>query len=162
MREARRRTGKTGSGRWRSPALVKATLARITAMLEEGIDRMKTHADDVTLIAAGGGAFLIPQKLAGVSQVLHLPHSSVANAVGAAIAQVSGEIDQVFTNVSRDAALAEAKVLAEQRAVQSGADAKTLKLVDIEDLPLAYLPGGAMRVRARVVGDIESRAIARS
>ncbi|MFT3818644.1 MAG: hydantoinase/oxoprolinase family protein [Rubrivivax sp.] len=137
-----------------SPGLVKATIARITEMLEEGIDRMKTQADDVTLIAAGGGAFLIPEKLAGVGHVLQVPHASVANAVGAAIAQVSGEVDQIFTNVGRDAALAQAKVLAEQRAVHAGADAASLKLVDIEDLPLAYLPGGAMRVRARVVGDI--------
>jgi len=140
-------------------ALVKATLARITEMLEEGVDRMKTQADAVTLIAAGGGAFLIPEKLAGVARVLHVPHASVANAVGAAIAQVSGEIDQVFTNISRDAALAEAKKLAEARAVHGGADARTLKLVDIEDLPLAYLPGGAMRVRARVVGDIRAAAV---
>ena len=137
-----------------SAGLVKATLARITAMLEEGIDRMKTQADDVTLIAAGGGAFLIPERLAGVGRVLQVPHASVANAVGAAIAQVSGEVDQVFTNIGRDAALAQARTLAEQRAVHAGADAATLKLVDIEDLPLAYLPGGAMRVRARVVGDI--------
>jgi N-methylhydantoinase A/oxoprolinase/acetone carboxylase beta subunit len=137
-----------------SSALVKATLARITDMLEEGIDRMKTHAHDVTLIAAGGGAFLIPEHLAGVSQVLHVEHAAVANAVGAAIAQVSGEVDQVFTGVSRDVALEQAKALAEQRAVQGGADARTLKLVDVEDLPIAYLPGNAMRVRARVVGDI--------
>ena len=141
-----------------SGALVKATLARITEMIEEGIDRMKTQADDVTLIAAGGGAFLIPDKLAGVGRVLHVPHSSVANAVGAAIAQVSGEVDQVFTNMSRDAALAQAKALAEERAVHGGADAATLKLVDVEDLPLAYLPGGALRVRARVVGDIAAAA----
>ena len=60
----------------------------------------------------------------------------------------------MFTGVSRDAALAQAKTLAEQRAVLSGADPLTLKLVDVEDLPLAYLPGNAMRVRARVVGDI--------
>ena len=137
-----------------SPGLVQATLARIKAMLEEGIDRMKTQADDVTLIAAGGGAFLIPDQLAGVGRVLQVPHASVANAVGAAIAQVSGEVDQVFTHIGRDAALAQARALAEQRAVHAGADAATLKLVDIEDLPLAYLPGGAMRVRARVVGDI--------
>ena len=137
-----------------SPAFVKAAIARMTEMLEEGIDRMKTHAEDVTLIAAGGGAFLIPERLAGVGQVLHVAHASVANAVGAAIAQVSGEIDQVFTGVSRDEALGQAKALAEARAVHGGADARTLKLVDIEDLPLAYLPGGAMRVRARVVGDI--------
>ncbi|MFO1219452.1 MAG: hydantoinase/oxoprolinase family protein [Burkholderiaceae bacterium] len=141
-----------------SPALVKATLARIGEMLEEGIDRMKTQADDVTLVAAGGGAFLIPEKLAGVGRVLHVPHSSVANAVGAAIAQVSGEIDQVFTGLGRDAALAEAKALAEDRAVHAGADRASLKLVDIEDLPLAYLPGNALRVRARVVGDIARAA----
>jgi hypothetical protein len=36
----------------------------------------------------------------------------------------------------------------------AGADARSLKLVDIENLPLAHLPGGAMRVGARVVGDI--------
>ena len=141
-----------------SPALVQGTLARIAAMLEEAVDRMKTQAEDVTLIAAGGGAFLIPPRLAGVGRVLHVPHAAVANAVGAAIAQVSGEIDQVFTQVSRDAALAEARQLAEQRAVHAGADAATLKLVDIEDLPLAYLPGGALRVRARVVGDIARAA----
>jgi N-methylhydantoinase A/oxoprolinase/acetone carboxylase beta subunit len=146
--------GDRGLVRHLPPALVKATLARITEMLEEGIDRMKTQADDVTLIAAGGGAFLIPERLAGVGRVLHVEHSSVANAVGAAIAQVSGEIDQVFTGVSRDAALAQAKTLAEERALHGGADAASLKLVDIEDLPLAYLPGGAMRVRARLVGDI--------
>ena len=149
--------GDRGRVKHLSPGLVKATLARINDMLEEGIDRMKTQADDVTLIAAGGGAFLIPEKLAGVGRVLHAEHAAVANAVGAAIAQVSGEIDQVFTQVSRDEALAQAKALAEERAVVAGADADSLKLVDIEDLPLAYLPGGAMRVRARVVGDIASR-----
>ena len=115
---------------------------------------MKTEAGDVPLIAVGGGAFLIPDKLPGVSQVIHVEHGDCANAVGAAIAQVSGELDQVFSGLSRDAAMAEAKKLAEDKAVRGGADRKTLKLVDIEDLPLAYLPGNAMRVRARVVGDI--------
>ena len=33
-------------------------------------------------------------------------------------------------------------------------DAETLKVVDVEDLPLAYLPGNAVRARVRVVGDI--------
>lgn len=138
-------------------SLVDRARARIAAMLEEGIDRMKTQAENVTLIAAGGGAFLIPEKLAGVSKVLHVEHSSVANAVGAAIAQVSGEVDQVFSGMSRDDALNQARKLAEDKAVRSGADASRLKLVEIEDLPLAYLPGGAMRVRARVVGDIAER-----
>jgi hypothetical protein len=81
----------------------------------------------------------------------------VANAVGAAIAQVSGEADQVFQNLSRDEAIAEARRLAEARAVQAGADPATLGVVDVEDLPLAYLPGNSLRARVRVVGDIARR-----
>lgn len=74
--------------------------------------------------------------------------------MGAAIAQVSGECDQVFTGLSRDELLQEARMIAEARAVEGGADAATLKTVEVEDLPLAYLPGNAVRARVRVVGDI--------
>ncbi len=123
-------------------------------MLEEAVDRMKTDAAEVPLLAVGGGAFLVPDRLAGVSQVLHPPYAHVANAVGAAIAQVSGEADQVFQGLTRAAAMAEAERIAREHAVTAGADAASLALVDIEDLPLAYMPGGALRVRARVVGNI--------
>src|SRR3546814_3130176 len=51
------------------------------------------------------------------SSDLHVEHSSVANAVGAAIAQVSGEVDRVFNGLTRDQALTEARRLAEERAV---------------------------------------------
>lgn len=134
--------------------LVDASLARMKDMLEEGVDRMKISADDVRLIAVGGGAFLVPDRLAGVAEVLRVENAGVANAVGAAIAQVSGEVDQVFSGLTRDNAMAEAQKIAEERAVRGGARPGTLKLVEIEDLPLAYLPGNSLRVRARVVGDI--------
>jgi hypothetical protein len=41
--------------------------------------------------------------------------------VGAAIAQVSGEADQMFRELSRDEAIAAARGIAEDRAVQAGA-----------------------------------------
>jgi hypothetical protein len=106
------------------------------------------------LLAVGGGAFLVPDSLPGISQVLRPANAAVANAVGAAIAQVSGEADQVFQGLSRTEAMAEAERIARSRATEAGADPTTLALVDIEDLPIAYLPGGALRVRARVVGEI--------
>lgn len=137
-----------------SDALIRDTLAEAARMLEESADRMKTEAAAVPLLAVGGGAFLVPDALPGVSQVLRPAHAAVANAVGAAIAQVSGETDQVFQGLTRAEAMAEAERIARDRAVESGADAATLALVDIEDLPIAYLPGGALRVRARVVGEI--------
>jgi len=135
-------------------ALVEAALTRIRAMIEEGVDRMKTDAGDAPLIAVGGGSFLVPPRLAGVSEVLNVPHQAVANAVGAAIAQVSGEVDQIFQDLTRDEAIARARRAAEDKAVEAGADRNTINVVEVEDLPLAYLPGNSLRTRVRVVGDI--------
>ena len=140
--------------------LVDRVRAKTHAMVEEAVDRMKTEAGDVPVIAVGGGCFLIPETMAGVSQVLHVEHQAVANAVGAAIAQVSGEVDQIYSGLTRDAAIAAARDLAADRATEAGADPDTLKTVEIEDLPLAYLPGQCLRVRARVVGDIREREMA--
>jgi len=133
---------------------VKRALGRMHALIEEGVDRMKTDAREEPLIAVGGGCFLVPERMPGVSEVVHVPHQAVANAVGAAIAQVSGEIDQIFQNLSRDDAIAAARRLAETRAIEAGAEAAGLQVVDVEDLPLAYLPGNSLRVRVRVVGEI--------
>jgi N-methylhydantoinase A/oxoprolinase/acetone carboxylase beta subunit len=134
--------------------LVKAALTRMHGTIEEGVDRMKTDAREEPLVAVGGGCFLVPERLSGISEVVHVHHQAVANAVGAAIAQVSGEVDQIFQNLSREEGIATARSLAERRAVAAGADAAGLQVVDVEDLPLAYLPGNSLRVRVRVVGDI--------
>ena len=135
-------------------ALVREALARIQVMIEEGVDRMKTEAAEVPLIAVGGGSFLVPPRLAGVSEVLNVPHQAVANAVGAAIAQVSGEVDQIFQDLTRDEAIARARRAAEDKAVAAGADRSTVTVVEVEDLPLSYLPGNSLRTRVRVVGEI--------
>ena len=56
--------------------------------------------------------------------------------------------------ISAHPVAAEAERMARERAVTAGADPTTLKVVDVEDLPLAYLPGNAVRARVRVVGEI--------
>jgi N-methylhydantoinase A/oxoprolinase/acetone carboxylase beta subunit len=135
-------------------SLVAHGLARIHAMIADAVDRMKTDAGEVPLIAVGGGSFLVPERVAGISEVVRVPHQAVANAVGAAIAQVSGEEDRIFQNLSRDEAIADARRLAEDKAVRAGADRASLGVVEVEDLPIAYLPGNSLRVRVRVVGEI--------
>ena len=134
--------------------LIHAALADARRKLEDDIDRMKTEAGDVPLVAVGGGAFLVPDRLPGISKIVRVPHGDCANAVGAAIAQVSGEADQVFRDLTRDEAIAAARDIAEDRAVQAGAARDSLKTVDVEDMPIAYLPGNALRVRVRVAGAI--------
>ena len=139
-----------------APEFVDRCRQRFTEIIEEGVDRMKTDATPLPLIAVGGGAFLVPERLDGIAGVVQVPHRAVANAVGAAIAQVSGEIDQVFSGLTRDQAIEQATALAEQRAADAGAAPDSLSVVEVEDLPLSYLPGDARRVRVRVVGDAKA------
>jgi N-methylhydantoinase A/oxoprolinase/acetone carboxylase beta subunit len=135
-------------------ALAAAVLDRARAMIEDAVDRMKTEAGDITLIAVGGGAFLVPDRLAGISEVVRVPHGDCANAVGAATAQISGETDQVYRDLSRADAIAAAEAQAIARATEAGADPATITVVEVEDMPLAYLPGNALRVRVRVAGEM--------
>jgi glyoxylase-like metal-dependent hydrolase (beta-lactamase superfamily II) len=108
------------------------------------------------VVLVGGGAILISGPLDGASVVLRPDHAGSANAVGAAIAQVSGEADRVVVldGTTREKALAEATETARRRAIEAGADPDRLEVVELEDQPLAYLPGHTTRIRAKVVGDI--------
>jgi N-methylhydantoinase A/oxoprolinase/acetone carboxylase beta subunit len=137
-----------------SDRFVEAALAHIHAIIAAAIDRMQASTEPMPLIAVGGGAFLVPRSIPGISEVISVPHQSVANAIGAAIAQVSGEVDKMFQNVSRGEAIRRAEALASERACRVGADPATIHVVDVEDLPLSYMPGNTLRVHLRVVGDI--------
>jgi N-methylhydantoinase A/oxoprolinase/acetone carboxylase beta subunit len=137
-------------------ATCHAVLDHVRGMIEENVDRVKTEAADVTLLAVGGGAFLVPDRLEGVSEVVRVAHGDCANAVGAAIAQVSGEVDQVFRDMGREAAITAAQELAAERAAAAGADRETLTVIETEDIPIAYLPGNARRIRVRCIGDVSS------
>jgi N-methylhydantoinase A/oxoprolinase/acetone carboxylase beta subunit len=109
------------------------------------------------VVAVGGGSILVQGRI-GDLDVLRPENFAVANAVGAAIAQVSGEVDRVFSlagGLTREQALNEAEAIARDKALASGAVADTIAAVEREDVPLAYLPGNATRIRVKVVGDIE-------
>lgn len=137
-------------------ALVVGAVDAIHALAEAAIDRMKTSATAVPVILVGGGGVLISRPLAGVSD-LHIPeHAGVANAIGAAMAQVGGEADRIhfYDRVGRDAALASAKQEAVAAAEAAGADPATVRVMEVEETPVAYMPGNAMRVRAKAVGDL--------
>jgi len=131
-----------------------SALAQADVMLADAIDRMKTSRQDCTLIAVGGGSILIPDRLPGVSEVIRPEHFDTANAVGAAIASVSGQVDRIFHvgPGGRQAALDEACDEARERAVAAGADPATVRIVEREEIPLAYLTSPAIRIRAKAAG----------
>ena len=137
-------------------ALIERVTKEIQEMVSVAVDRMKTSASLVPAVIVGGGSILIQDEIEGTSEIVKPNHYSVANAIGAAIAQVGGETDRVFSlaEMSRDEALAEAKTEATDRAVSAGAQAETIEIVDVEEVPLAYLPGNATRIMVKAVGDL--------
>ncbi|WP_339234646.1 hydantoinase/oxoprolinase family protein [Oceanobacillus sp. FSL W7-1281] len=133
---------------------------KMVELVEEAIDKMKTTADPIPVILVGGGSILLPTELKGASRVLRPEHSGVANAIGSAISQVSGQVERIYLldEVGREHALESAKSEAKATAVNAGADPETLVIVDVEDVPLAYLPGNATRVRVKAAGELQWNA----
>ena len=137
-------------------SLVMAVRERIMEMIAIAVDRMKTSATPVPVIVVGGGSILVTGEIEGASEIIKPDHFPVANAIGAAIAQVGGECDRIFSlaELSRDDALDQAKSEASDRAVNAGADAESIEIVDVEEVPLAYLPGNATRIMVKAIGDL--------
>jgi N-methylhydantoinase A/oxoprolinase/acetone carboxylase beta subunit len=135
--------------------LIERTQAKILSMLEDCVERSRLSPEPLPVIVVGGGSILVDGPIGGLD-VIKPSHFGVANAVGAAIAQVSGEIDRVYAlaEIGRDQALADAKTRAVDAAVAAGARRESVEIVDVEDVPLAYLPGNATRVRVKAVGEL--------
>jgi N-methylhydantoinase A/oxoprolinase/acetone carboxylase beta subunit len=142
------------AGRERALAVALSTAER---MLADAIDRVKTSREPRPLIAVGGGSVLVPDELPGVSEVHRPEHFDVANAIGAAIASVSGEVDRIVNlgSKSRDAAVEEVCADACERAVAAGASAGSVEVVELEEIPLAYLTNPAVRIRAKAAGALD-------
>jgi hypothetical protein len=115
---------------------------------------VKTSSGAVPVIAVGGGSILVPEKIPGVSEIVRPEHFDAANAVGAAIASVSGQVDRIFHIGAggRQAVLDEARNEARDRAVTAGADPKTVQIIEVEEIPLAYLTSPAVRIRVKAAG----------
>ena len=143
-----------------SPDLVKRSLQLMEDRIAQAVDRMKTSAGAIPIVVVGGGSILVRDSLPGASELVKPEHFAVANAIGAAIAQVGGEVDRIFSldKKSRDETLEEAKREAAEKAVAAGASPGTVHVVDVEEVPLSYLPSNATRIRVKAVGELELEA----
>ena len=105
----------------------------------------------------GGGSILLPDELPIFGEVRRPENYAVANAIGASIAQVGGEVDRVVAvePTRRDSILDEVRQEAVDKAVAAGASPSSVQIVDFDEVPLPYLPGNATRVRAKAVGDLD-------
>ncbi len=137
-------------------ALVRHGIQVIQERLAELVDRVKTSPGPLPVVIVGGGSILLGDRLEGASEILKPDHFAVANAIGAAIAQVGGEVDKVVSLASqaREDALESVRQEAIDKATAAGALASSIQIVDVEEVPLAYLPSNAVRIRVKAVGDL--------
>ncbi|MDR1431591.1 MAG: hydantoinase/oxoprolinase family protein [Propionibacteriaceae bacterium] len=134
----------------------KAALNTIAQSITAAVERMRVSAEPLPVVAVGGGSILLPEVLPEFGAVHRPEHFAVANAIGAAIAQVSGEVDRVYAipDGQRDRIVAEAKEEAIDKAVAAGANPSDVKVVDFDEVPLPYVPGNATRIRVKAVGEL--------
>ena len=137
-------------------SFARKALDTIRSLCEDALDAMKVSSEDVDVILVGGGAIVLPPKLAGARTVTQPECGGVANAIGSAISKVSGTYEQLidYDKTPRDEALAQARAQAVELAVAAGAIRETVEIIDAEDVPLQYYPGNTARVKIKAAGDL--------
>ncbi|ACA88368.1 hydantoinase/oxoprolinase family protein [Shewanella woodyi] len=145
------------------PELVRLKAAQLTPinqainrLISQGIDEIKTSRVKVPLILVGGGHILVHETPSGISKIIRPQYAEVANAIGASIGMVSGDIDQIFDydELNRNESLQQAKDLATEAAIVAGAIPDTVSILDIQEMPLSYIKGQATRIRIRATGQL--------
>ena len=138
--------------------VIQAAQAEIKRKLEAIVDKMKVSRAPVHVLLVGGGAVLAPNVLQGVEKCTLPPHAGAANAVGAAIAKVCGEVDvvEMIDGKSEDDVVSEARRNAIDMAVEKGASYDDVEVVEVNKMPLQYTHKPAMRIQVRAVGRLAS------
>ncbi|RPD65174.1 hydantoinase/oxoprolinase [Lentinus tigrinus ALCF2SS1-7] len=145
-----------------SAEVITLGMVRIKKLLERIIDKMKTSPEDITVLLVGGGSIIAPDELVGVKEIIRPPFFGVANAVGAAMAKVAGEVDTIELLAGRDIhTVVEAiKLVAINKAIAAGADSATTKIVEVANIPVQYVTNQATRIIVRAAGDLAPQAVA--
>jgi len=140
-----------------SKDLIEKVYDKMVKMFEDALDKIKTRPETETVILVGGGSAMWPKKLMGAKEVIRPEHAQYANAIGAATALVGAAVEKAFSyeQVSREKAIALTIEEAKARAISAGADPQTLETVDLEEIAMPYLPGNAVKIRAKVVGKLK-------
>ena len=121
---------------------------------------MKSSRDPVPVVLVGGGAVLMSESLVTASQIHRPEHSGVANAIGAANAQVGSETERIvsYRRVPRDKVLDEMTSQLQAELVEAGADNDTITIADIEEMAISYMADESTRIRVKMVGNLSFAA----
>ena len=137
--------------------LVEQAHQKIKETIEVAIDQMKTAAGDTKAIFIGGGAMVVPKKnLQGVSDVVSPSHFEVCGAIGTTIAEIGAYAEGIadLEIEGRDTAIEKVVEKAKDEAEKAGAIRDSVEILDVEEIPFAYMPGKREKIRIKVKGKI--------
>ena len=137
------------------PEALLAVKNQIRLTIERLVDKLKTDAKEIPVVACGGGAFLLPKEIKGASSVIFPEHLEVANAFGACIAQIGYEEEMVINTMQNDENKALEQLLdkVKHELLKNGALEDSINILTKESIPLAYLPG-AVKLKVKLCGDL--------
>ena len=139
--------------------LVERAVTSIHARLDAAVDRMRTSQDPVPVVLVGGGAILVSRDLPSASEVRVPEHAGVANAIGAAHAEVGLERERIAPQRDREKVLADLEAALRSEVIEAGARADSVRVADVEETAIAYMAEDTMRVRMKLVGALDLEAL---
>ena len=139
---------------------VRRGLKVIHARIDESIDRMRSSSDPVTVILVGGGTALLSGPLTCAGAIHRPEHAAVANAIGAAHAEIGAEVECMAPVAEREAVLADLKRQASQRVVAAGALEDRIRITDVDESAVSYMAVPTVRLRVKAVGPLDLEAMA--
>ncbi|AOL17460.1 hydantoinase subunit beta [Sulfolobus sp. A20] len=136
---------------------LKKIYSKMLESWENAIDMMKTSKEDVIVIGVGGGSIMLPETLKGSSKLVIPKNAQYANAIGCTLTKVGATIERTFSydQTSRDTAIKSLIEEAKKTAISAGAIDTTIEVREIEELQMPYLPGNAIKVSVKVVGELK-------
>ncbi|GAB5413559.1 MAG: hydantoinase/oxoprolinase family protein [Congregibacter sp.] len=137
-------------------ATLENALACIHQTINDGIEQMKSSREPVPVVLVGGGAVLVSRELNGAPEVLRPAYASVANAIGAANAQVGAEAELIvsYKRQSRESAIADMQASLRDELLAAGADEPSIRIADMSETPISYTADESTRLRIKLVGDL--------
>ncbi|WP_240197013.1 hydantoinase/oxoprolinase family protein [Nonomuraea lactucae] len=139
------------------PELVRQAVDGWHEDVNRVLDTARPSGEPIPLVLVGGGSLLVDSdRIDNVTETVRPRYYQVANAVGAAIPQASGEVDKILSleTLTKEQAVSQCRVEAIDKAVAAGADPDTVEIVELETVPVAYFAGVAIRVRVRAIGNV--------
>ncbi|WP_409304879.1 hydantoinase/oxoprolinase N-terminal domain-containing protein [Peribacillus sp. SCS-155] len=141
-----------------SEADCRKVIKKVMMEIKTKIARFQPNNEMLPIVLVGGGSPLILNRLFGKYQkIIHPAGYLICNAVGACFAPLSAQVDKVFwlKDKTKQQIIDEQTEQLIQQLIQKGANRESIRLASIEEYPFDYMKGEVLRIRLKVLGDLE-------